>query len=272
MSELTRKLIYNRGKQNIFTLIMTAVVMLALSGLAGATPIPGAFPMWNGGTSVAITPPCINLFLTTAGVCPPNVPSNFVLANPSDAIFGTVPTTQGTTNDYLAANQASFAPGNQAYSGGVAFMTLNGFTFDVTTITVPSGTMCTSGTSTSAGTICVIEDLTLTQIDTGTVNPALCPGGVLPCGTVTAAFHSNGIGYSGSSTTGSTPFTYSYTSQFNNETIPDLLAKANAGPVEDSVSITANGINAVPEPMAFSLVGLGLAALGVAGRFLRARS
>jgi hypothetical protein len=270
MSELTRKLIQHRGKHKISTLIMAVLVMLALMATAEASPVPGANPTWNGAMSVAITSSCINLYSLAIGTCP-NV-DQFTLQNPSDAIFGTPTVTKGNTTDYVAANQPSFAPGNQPYTGGTAFMTLNGFTFDVTSIDVPAIPTCTGSVSLGA---CSVEDLTLTQIDLNTTG-GVCPGGVGNCGTVIVGFHSNGIGYvtgSNPGTTGSTPFTYSYTSQFNNETIPDLIAKASAGQITDSISITANGINTatVPEPMAFSLMGLGLAAIGVLGRLRRSR-
>jgi len=63
-------------------------------------------------------------------------------------------------------------------------------------------------------------------------------------------------------TTGSTPFTYTYSTQIPNTTIAQLIADAANGPiVAQSVSISAAGNN-VPEPMAFSLMGLGLLAIG----------
>jgi hypothetical protein len=260
------KLIQQRRKYGNSTLIMTAVVMLALIGTAGASPVePGvATPIWNGFNSVQVSGSCLNLYLVTPGTCP-NL-DQFILGSPSDAPFGTVAVTHGTTMDYLIANQASLSPGVQPYSGGTAFMTLNGFTFDVTAIVVPAGNVCPTSGIPAAGTTCAIEDLTIVQVDDSQTTAASCPGGVAPCGTVSVTFHSKGIGYVGTSATGSTPFDFSYTSQFNNDTIPDLLNKANAGLVTDSVSITATGAN-VPEPMAFSLMGLGLAAIGVYGRF-----
>jgi len=273
MLELTRRRIPNRGKHTILTLIMTAAVVLALTGIGGATPIPGAFPTWNGGNlSVAVTTACINFYNASIDACPPGVAANFNLNNPSDAIFGTVPTTVGTTKDYLSANQASFAPGVQAYSGGVAFMVLNGFTFDVTSINVPNIVACPP---VGAPASCSVEDLVFTQ-ENLTGIPGACPGGVGPCGSVSVSFSANGIGYvSGSNpvTTGSTPFTFNYSSQFNNETIAHLLFVGNTGQITDSVSITANGANVtVPEPMALSLVGLGLLGIGGFSRLRRRRA
>jgi hypothetical protein len=271
MLELTCKLIQRRRTYNISALIMAAAVMLAFMGTATATAIPGATPQWNGSNlSVAVTMACLNFFNASIDACPPGTSDIFTLNAPSDAIFGTVGSTTGTTKDYLAANQASFAPGTvQPYTGGTAFMTLNGFTFDVTSINVPAAVPCPPSATPGS---CTIEDVVLTQLDlapASQTNP--CVSGLTTCGHVTVGFSSNGIGYSGSSSTGSTPFTFSYSSQFNGETIADLLAKAAAGQIQDSVSITANGVNAaVPEPMAFSLMGLGLAALGIYGR--RARS
>lgn len=261
MLDLTRRRIRNRGKHTILTLIMTAVLVLALTGIGGATPIPGATPTWSASNfSTQVTPTCINFYNIAVGSCPA---AATMTLGASDAIFGTPTVTTGTTSDYLIANQSGFTPGTFAnYTGGTAFMTLAspgaGFTFDVNQIFVPAGTVCPATSGTPA--TCVIEDLTLEQQSPTTVLIGLTTTGI---GYVTG---SNPV------TTGSTPFTFTYSTQIPNTTIAQLIAAAANGPiVAQSVSISASGNN-VPEPMAFSLMGLGLLAIGGFSRFRRARS
>jgi len=209
-----------------------------------------------------VTASCINFFNITVDACPPGTADALTLGS-SDAIFGTPTVTMGTTKDYLIANQSGFIPGTFAtYTGGTAFMTLAspgaGFTFDVNQIFVPAGTACPATSGTPA--TCVIEDLTLTQTS---------PSSVL------IGFTTAGIGYvTGTNplTTGSTPFTFTYSTQIPNTTIAQLIAAAANGPiVAQAVSLSAAGSN-VPEPMAFSLMGLGLLAIGGFSRFRRQRA
>lgn len=261
MLKLTRKRIQNRGKQTILTLIMTGAVVLALTGIAGATPIPGTTPSWSASNfSTQVTATCINFYNVTVGSCPT---AATMTLGASDAIFGTPGTTTGTTSDYLIANQSGFTPGTFAsYSGGTAFMTLaspgSGFTFDVNQIFVPAGTACPATSGTPA--TCVIEDLTLEQQSPTTVLIGLTTTGI---GYVTG---SNPL------TTGSTPFTFTYSTQITNTTIAQLITAAQNGPiVAQAVSISASGNN-VPEPMAFSLMGLGLLAIGGFSKLRRARA
>lgn len=269
MLELRRET-QQSGKHTILTIIMTVAVILALTGIAGATPIPGVSIGWNGGNlSVAVSSTCINFYTTSIDVCPPGSGSTFTLNAPSDAVFGTVGTTTGTTKDYLMSNQPVTTPGVQTYNNGGAFIVLNGNTFDVQSINVPNAVPCPPGATPGS---CSILDFVLTQNDLFTSGGA-CPGGVGLCGHVTVSFSTNGRGYvTGSDpvTTGSTPFTFIYSSQFNNETTTDLAARAAAGTLTNSLSITATPGAGVPEPMALSLVGLGLVAIGGFGRLRRA--
>ncbi len=213
--------------------------------------------------------PCINFFTTASpDGCPPTTPNTFILNGPSDPIFGTPITTTGTTNDFVAAQQASMAPGNQPYAGGTGFLTINGFTFDILTITVPNVVACPPGMIPGS---CSSGDFVLTQFDMLS-SGAQCPGGIGTCGNVGVQFSATGIGYSGTSATGSTPYTFTWTSQFNNETTTDLLAKANTGTLGITASVSFSGTptpTVIPEPDALVLVGAGLLAVGMMGRNLR---
>jgi hypothetical protein len=204
------------------------------------------------------------LYVSSPSACPPSVTDTFGLNSPSDAIFGTPGTTNGTTADYILANQVGTAPGIRPYNNGIGFLTLNSFTFDVQSVNVPNAVPCPpSGTP----GVCSLGDFVFTQNDLST-SGGPCPGGSGLCGHVTVSFSVNGIGYSGSSTTGSTPYTFIYSSQFNNETTTDLINKAGGPGVTNSISLTANPVPAgtVPEPVSFALLGLGLATIGIFGR------
>ncbi len=263
------------------TIAFVMATVLLTSGTASATMIPlGGGGIFNGGglsvqvngAGAGVGGPCINFFTTSSpDGCPPSSPNTFILNGPADPIFGTPNVTTGTTNDFIASQQTSTAPGNQPYTGGTAFLTLNGFTFDIQTISVPNVVACPPGTIPGS---CSFGDFTFTQLDMLT-SGASCPGGSGTCGHVLVGFAAGGIGYSGTSASGSTPYTFSWSTQFQNETITDLITKANSGPggITASVSFGATpNAAAIPEPDALALVGAGLLGLGMLGRKLRRKA
>lgn len=264
MLEITCRRIRIRGKSTILTLIMTAAVLLTLTGVAGATPIGTGTVQWSASNlSAAVSPTCINFFNASQDACPPGT-ADALTTGASDAIFGGAGVA-GTTKDYLFSNQVGLIPGSIAtYNNGTAFMTLaSGFTFDVNQIFVPPipttpPTPACSPVSNPTGT-CYIEDFTLTQ-----QSPT----------TVLVGFTTMGIGYvtgSNPATTGFTPFTFTYSSQVPGSTIAQLVAAANSGQtiIGQAGSLSAIGVN-TPEPMTFFLMGLGLLGIGLIGRFRRA--
>jgi hypothetical protein len=257
------------GGWAIIALVMASILLMSGTAMATMIPLGGGGEFNGGGLSVQVNGagagvggPCINFFNgTSPDACPPSSPNTFLLDGPSDPIFGTVGTTTGTTNDFVMSQQGSTAPGNQPYSGGTAFLTLNGFTFDILTIAVPNVIACPPGLIPGS---CSAGNFVLTQEDLLTSGPA-CPGGTGTCGHVDVGFSATGIGYSGSSATGSTVYTFTWSSHFNNETTTDLITKANTGTlgITNSVAFVATPTAAVvPEPGALLLVGAGLLVMG----------
>ncbi len=258
-------------KQKIVSLGLAGVGLLAMTGVGSAMPLtlsamnPGIL---NGGNySVQVNSgagACINFYNSVIGVCNPGpaaATDTFTVNAPSDAIFGPIGTV-GTTHDFLAANQTGNTPPLAGYTGGTSFLSVNGITFDINSILVPNVVPCPPGSTPGA---CSIGDFVFAQLDLSTT--AGCPGGASSCGHVLVGFSANGIGYTGASSSGSTPYTFTWSSQFTNETTTDLINKASTGSVLDAVSFTATPT--VPEPAAFMLTGLGLLAVSALGRRVR---
>jgi hypothetical protein len=257
-------------KQKMFSLVLAGVGLLAMTGVASAAALtlsalnPG---LLNGGNmSVQVNSgagACINFYNTSPDVCNPGpaAPNDtFTVNAPSDLIFGAIGT-NGTTHDFLASNQTGLTPPLAGYTGGTSFMTISGITFDINAILVPNVLACPPG---SAPGVCSSGDFVFVQQDFNTSGGA-CPSGFSPCGHVLVGFSANGIGYTGSSSTGSTPYTFNWSSQFTAETTQDLINKATSGAVVDAVSFTASPTT-VPEPVSMALIGGGLIALAALRR------
>lgn len=262
-----QKLRLMRGYAPVVTFLLASAPLL-ITQTAGAIPIPlGWGGVFNGGSlSVQVTGPgnsgvggpCINFYNgVSPDACPPTSNTAFTLNAPADPIFGTVGTTTGTIHDFILANQVGSSPPSAGYTAGVGFISINGFTFDIQNIVVPNAIACPP---VGAPALCSTGDFVLTQADLNTAGPA-CPGGSGLCGHVSVVFSANGIGYSGTSAT-NTPYTFTWSSQFDNETIADLLSKSNnaVGGITNSVSFTAAPVPQLitPEPGEFALVGGGL--------------
>jgi len=140
--------------------------------------------------------------------------------------------------------------------------------FDTTTVNNSQQPAC--GATPSGIISCSAGIFTLTQQDLAT-SGITCPTGQSPCGHVLVGFSFSALGYYTSTATGANPYTIDFSSQFNNETIADLLAKsATPSGISNSVSLTANPTGAaVPEPAAFFLVGAGMLAVAGIGRIRR---
>ena len=125
----------------------------------------------------------------------------------------------------------------------VAFITVGSIVFNMTSIIVPNPVACPPA---GAPGSCSAGDFVFTQDDFS--------GGGL--GDVTVSFSLDAIGYTGTSASGSTPYKFSFSSQFTNTTVSAILNTfINNPPIVDSVSFTAApvSVSGVPEPAAFVL-------------------
>jgi len=255
-------------------LVVTVGALIMLTGTANATALPIVGPPFgpcnqngsgclNGGNlSVQVTAnTCINFFNgQNPDVC--GQPGDTYNENPQlDQTIFTLGAT-GSIKDLIFGNpppvtQFMTAPG----PGGTVL-------FDLTGVNNSGQPAC--GATPSGIISCSAGVFTLTQQDLGT-SGVTCPGGTGTCGHVTVGFSFSALGYYTSTATGANPYTIDFSSQFNNETIADLLAKsATASGIANSVSLTANPTgSAIPEPAAFFLVGAGMLAVAGFGRFRR---
>jgi hypothetical protein len=231
------------------TLPLAATLLMVASGTAVAAPVPVVGPpflscasnnsgCFNGGSlSVQVTAnTCINFYNG-------NIPDGcgtggdtFKVNSPADTANFTLQGT-GTIKDLIFATpppitQFLTVPG----PGGTVF-------FDLTGV-IPSAQLpCNNPSGLIA---CSAGVFTLSQQDLNT-SGANCPGGVGTCGQVLVGFGFTANGYLGTSATGTTPYQITFSTQFNNETIADLLAKAGqAGGITNAVSFTANPLAATP--------------------------
>jgi hypothetical protein len=250
-------------------LVLAATLMVLMTSSASATALPVSSPPFppcnvngsgclNGGNlSVQVTTStCINFFNgNTPDTC--GQPGDTYTENaPLDASIFNLGAT-GTIKDLVFAQPPP-----------TAFITAPGplgtVTFDLTGVINSAQPACPANPS---GTIsCSIGVFTLTQQDLNSVG-VNCPAGQSPCGQVLVGFSFSAIGYTGAANTGSTAYQINFSSQFNGETVADLITKANtASGIANSVSFTANPLAGVPEPAGFVLVGAGLLAISVIAR------
>jgi len=264
----------NRCAQLGMALVVTLGALVMLTGTASATALPIAGPPFgpcnqngsgclNGGNlSVQVTAnTCINFFNgNNPDVC--GTPGDVYNENAQlDQTIFTLGAT-GNIKDLVFATpppitQFMTAPG----PGGTVL-------FDLTGVNNSGQPAC--GATPSGLISCAAGVFTLTQQDLGT-SGITCPGGTGSCGHVLVGFSFSALGYYNTTATGANPYTIDFSSQFNNETIADLLARsATASGISNSVSLTANPTgSAVPEPAAFFLVGAGMLAVAGIGRIRR---
>jgi hypothetical protein len=212
-----------------------ALALALISGFAAATPI---------GTGEANTVGTV--LVNSSGI----FFSNFIPTPPNNGAFmGTTTATQGSLIGAatLTPNLTSWATFTGPVPGPIIF--------DLQTLNAGIGTaaQCLSNTVGNRCTPSANSGITITQISATQVSISL--GG-------------NGIAYTGTSGSGSTPTVVSFTSQNNVPgTITSILAAVGSSQgFTNSVSATYDSASAVPEPMTFSMIGIGLVGLGVIAR------
>jgi hypothetical protein len=265
----------NRCAQLGMALVVTLGALVMLTGTANATALPIVGPPFgpcnqngsgclNGGNlSVQVLAnSCINFFNgNNPDVC--GQPGDVYTENAQlDTTIFSLGST-GSIKDLQFTNPPQPVP---------QFMTAPGpggtVMFDLTGVNNSGQPAC--GPTPTGVISCSAGVFTLTQQDLNT-SGGICPGGTGTCGHVLVGFSFSALGYYTSTATGANPYTIDFSSQFNNETIADLLARsATASGISNAVSLTANPTgSAVPEPAAFFLVGAGMLAVAGIGRIRR---
>lgn len=233
-----------------------ASVLCVMTGIAGATVLNvsggGALNFSNLSVQVLGNPTtgCINFYNTgTPSGCDATV-DTFQVNPPVDSNLFTVGAS-GTIKDVPA-------PGTSLIS---QFITTTGpagaVSFDLLNLIYPNAVPCPPGTIPG---VCTAGPFTFTQVAGGS-NPQ-----------TTVSFSANLCGYTGTASTGCTPYTGIFSAQFTGpgSDISSLINRSlQPGGITDSVSATLNP-NLVPEPGTTMLLGSGLLALGMVVRRFRA--
>jgi hypothetical protein len=227
------------------TIIPIAALLFLLTGMMTAAPVPVVGPPYgacntvgsgclNGGNLVVQIKPdtCTNFFNgNNPDVCgvSGNTFSENALLDPNVFTIGATGIIKDLTSGDPTPSQFISAPGP-----------LGTVIFDLSGVNTPLHAACPANPTGSI--TCSLGMFTISQQDLNT-SGADCPVGQSPCGHVMVGFSFTANAYLGTSATGSTPYQINFSSRFYNETVADLIAKANqADGIVNAVTFTANPV------------------------------
>jgi len=202
------------------------IVALILPGVAGAAAlnVSGGGILNGGNLSVAvsgngITAGCINFFNLAMDACDLSGSNTFVVGAPSDSNLFTF----GSTAQIKDIPAPNVLP-------ETAFLAIPGPStvhFDVTSVVLPNQVACTAG---NVSETCSIGNFVFSQTcDASNVCNVL------------VSFSLKADAYTGTHATGFTPYAVTFTSQFVNTNVGNLITTiAGGGSIQDSVSFSAS--------------------------------
>jgi hypothetical protein len=244
--------------KNLAALLLGGLTALGfLPTFATATPISGEFGMGGSATVTAVS---LDFFCALGG-CPGTSGDFTVSAITTTGAFSGL---GGTTGFIQDISETGGQPLNTSFSlpAWIIFAAAPGLFLDLQFIPLGQGVA-------SADCVGVIFCTPIIGALIGTPNnPAglaafnLSPG--------SASFEVRGIGYSGSSATGSTPFVGRFSADFPGLSAADIVALFSNPGITNKAYSAAFVVNAepiaVPEPTTISLIGFGLLGFGIMSR------
>jgi hypothetical protein len=247
--------VYTMRPLNLLRDLSGVVALLLMPGLASATIIPTAMGggiLEAGNGSVVVVGNCINFYqVAPVAACPQALGAG-----------STFTTDGGSTAPFIDGNTGTIKDLNLTMAFPlVDFVTVTGtgglIHFDLTDIrfnTGPNIGTCAAPPDTMSGASCTPANSPFSL-----TNGLAAPG--QPANTVAVSLTVDLIGYTGTSVSGSTPYTGVFTTQLAGNIDTILSTISTGGNVTASWSATFTPLAAVPEPATSATLGVSLLCL-----------